>query len=334
MEKVDRYVYAVTRRLPEKQRSDIEKELRSLIEDMLGARAGEGEVSNRDIEAVLTELGNPAELADQYREKKKYLIGPENFDLYVFVLKIVIAAVAFGITLALTIGYFVNPPQSLAEIAGGYFNALVTALFQGFAWVTVVFAIFEHYDFRPGKEFKDEEWSPADLPELPVREALIKPAEAIVGIIFAVLALILFNTADHLIGIYIFSEDTATRIIPLFNHVLFRSLLPLLNIMLVIGIIKEILKLIIGRWTLSLAVINAAFNLVSFALFAIFINSAGLINPEFAAFWVDLGLIPSDADLMALWSQAAKGLTIVVALALLIDTIVNFVKAVRSIVAA
>lgn len=327
MEKVERYIYAVTKRLPEKQRGDIEKELRSLIEDMLNARSGEGDVSARDVEAVLTELGNPAELADQYREKKNQLIGPENYDLYLFVLKIVIAALAFAVTLAITIGFIVNPPQGLFEIFDSYFNALLTALFQGFAWVTIVFAVFEHFNFNPGKEFKDKEWSPADLPALPVKEVLLKPAESIVGIIFAILAFVLFNTADHLIGIYVFSEDALTRIIPLFNPSVFRSLLPLLNIMLAIGIVKEILKLITGRWTVSLAFINTTFNLVSLGLFAIFINSQGLLNHDFAAYWVELELIPFDADPAAMWAQAVKGLTVVVALALFIDSIVNLVKA-------
>lgn len=327
MEKLERYIYAVTRRLPEKQRSDIEKELRSLIEDMLYDRTAGVEASPKDVDVVLTELGNPIELADQYREKKNYLIGPENYDLYIFVLKIVVAAVAFGITLALTIGYFVNPPQSLTEIIGGYLNALVTALFQGFAWVTVVFAIFEHYNFTPGKEFKDKEWSLADLPELPIKEVQIKPIESIVGIVFAILAVVLFNTADHFIGIYIFSEEAATRIIPIFNHDVFRSLLPLLNIMLAIGIFKEILKLIIGKWTPSLAVINAALNLVSFGLFTLFITSKGLLNFDFVVFWVERGIVPIEADLIVLWGKAVNGLLIGVALALLIDSAVNLVKA-------
>jgi uncharacterized membrane protein len=69
MEKLERYIYAVTKKLPEKQRGDIEKELRSLIGDMLADRVGENEASSDDMEAVLIELGNPNELADQYREK-------------------------------------------------------------------------------------------------------------------------------------------------------------------------------------------------------------------------------------------------------------------------
>ncbi len=104
MEKVERYVYAVTRKLPEKQRKDIEQELRGLIEDMLADRTGEGSPGEADIETVLTELGDPALLADSFRMGKKHLIGPDNYNTYFFVVKIVLAAVAFGITLASEIG--------------------------------------------------------------------------------------------------------------------------------------------------------------------------------------------------------------------------------------
>lgn len=41
MELVDRYIHAVTARLPEAQREDIKRELQSLIEDMLEERSPE-----------------------------------------------------------------------------------------------------------------------------------------------------------------------------------------------------------------------------------------------------------------------------------------------------
>ena len=94
---IDRYIYDVVRRLPPNQRQDIERELRSLIEDML-----ESGPENRNVEDVLKELGNPLDLARQYRGDSQYLIGPENFDSYTFVLKIVlicclVSAVVSGI---------------------------------------------------------------------------------------------------------------------------------------------------------------------------------------------------------------------------------------------
>ncbi len=330
MEKVERYIYAVTRKLPEKQRKDIEQELRSLIEDMLADRAGEVNPSEADIDAVLTELGDPALLADSYRMAKKYLIGPQNYDTYLFVLKIVIAAVAFGITLAITIGFVVDPPQSIGELIGGYLGSLFGALFQAIAWVTIIFAIFEHYEVSLGKEFKEgDKWDTGKLPALPAMETVIKPAEAIAGLLFTIMAVILFNYAEHLIGIYNFNDEGITTVIPLFNHVVFRSLLPLVNIMLAIGALKELLKLALGKWTIGLAAANLFFNAISFSLFLIFIRSSGLWNDKFFAYWTDIGIIPPDIEPLTLWGGIINGLIAVVAFALLLDALVNLVKAFR-----
>ena len=82
---IDRYIYDVTRRLPKNQRQDIDAELRGLIEDMVEERSPQPEKS--DLEAVLTELGRPSALAAKYRGSKRFLIGPELFDVYFLVLK-------------------------------------------------------------------------------------------------------------------------------------------------------------------------------------------------------------------------------------------------------
>jgi hypothetical protein len=323
---VDRYIFAVTRKLPEKQREDIEKELRSLIEDMLSARTKGLEASDADVEAVLAELGDPGLLADSYRADKKYLIGPENYDTYFYVLKIVIAAVSFGITLAIAIGYFVNPPQGLVEVVSNYLGSLFGAIFQAFAWVTIVFAIFEYNNVSLRKEFKDQEWSVKDLPQLPANDLIIKPAEAIFGLLFAIIAVTIFNTADHLIGIYSLSEEGATVFVPLFNHVTFRSLLPLLNIMLAIGIVKELIKLATGKWTRTLAYLNLAFNAISFSLFVLFIRNDKLWNDAFFAYLRATGIFPDDVDLLLLWSKVITILIVVTAFAFLLDSMINLVK--------
>ena len=71
MDLVDRYIYAVTQKLPQAQRRDIADELHGLIEDMRDERAETSKTSENDIEEVLLELGNPRELADKYRGRTK-----------------------------------------------------------------------------------------------------------------------------------------------------------------------------------------------------------------------------------------------------------------------
>ncbi len=327
MEKIERYIYAVTRKLPAKQRSDIEKELRSLINDMLSEKIGDREAAEADLDAVLLELGDPDQLSDQYRTKSKFLIGPAYYDTYIFVLKIVAATILSGVTLAITISYFVTPPDSLLELLSSYFGNLIAAMFQGFALLTIIFALFEYFNITIKTSSKEKKWSPADLPQLPNKEIVIKPVGVIFALIFTILILIILNTADHLIGIYILSDDAVTEVIPLFNQEVFRSLLPLLNIMLVLGIIKEFLKLAIGKWTQNLALINLVINLVSFVLFVAFITGNNLWNEAFLNFWVDAGFIPDKDEVSVHLGRAIIGFIFVLALALFIDSVTNVIKA-------
>lgn len=61
---IERYIYAVTKRMPNKYKKDVSDELRTLIEDMLDERCGNLTKSEKDIQVVLTKLGTP-DLAQQ-----------------------------------------------------------------------------------------------------------------------------------------------------------------------------------------------------------------------------------------------------------------------------
>ena len=50
---VERYIYAVTKRMPRKQQEDVSLELKGLIEDMLMERCGGEQPGTEDIQAVL-----------------------------------------------------------------------------------------------------------------------------------------------------------------------------------------------------------------------------------------------------------------------------------------
>ena len=52
LEMVERYIYAVTQKIPQEQREDIATELRGLILDMLEQRGKKENVKESDIEEV------------------------------------------------------------------------------------------------------------------------------------------------------------------------------------------------------------------------------------------------------------------------------------------
>ena len=79
----ERYIYAVVKNLPRASRQDIKMELATLIDDMLEARCGENEPTEKDLRVVLTELGTPAELYEKYNpDAGKSLIGADYYVQY------------------------------------------------------------------------------------------------------------------------------------------------------------------------------------------------------------------------------------------------------------
>jgi hypothetical protein len=95
MNLIDRYVAEVGKNLPLlKGREDIEKELRSTLEDMLEDRISTtGRMRDEAMEIeLLKEYGSPQQVAATYNPQP-YLIGPRLFPFFLMVLKIVITVI-------------------------------------------------------------------------------------------------------------------------------------------------------------------------------------------------------------------------------------------------
>ena len=319
---IDRYVYQVGRWLPAAQRADIERELRGLIDDMLAARTDEP--AKEDVNAVLRELGHPAELAAKYSGAKSFLIGPEYFGIYLTVLKIVLAASGLGMLLAQAIGFAATPPQNVWSAIGLFFASIFNALVQAFAWVTAIFAIIE----RCAKEapYKGKEWNPADLPPVPERKLEIKRSEPIVGIVFTVLFLVVVNTMPQLLGVYVFSGVHA--VVPVLDFDVFYRLLPLIDVMICLGIVKELLRLIVGRYTIGLSLSLVVINVLSMVLFIwLFGPSSEIWNPDFMTRLGAVWNLPSQASYA--WSIFPKILVGLCIFGNVVDSIQLIVRALR-----
>ena len=273
---------------------------------------------------MLRELGHPTELAAKYSNTKNWLIGPEYFDIYLTVLKIVPAVSVFGVILAQVIGYITEPPQNILTAIGLLFASAFSAAIQAFAWVTGIFALVEH--FAKDAPYK-KDWNPADLPQVPEQKNRIRRSEPIVGIVFTVLFLVVINTIPHLLGAYIFN-DSAYTIIPLFDLDIFYKLLPLIDIMICIGIVKELLRLIVGRYTVSLALALISLNIISMVMFIwLFGPSSEIWNQNFMA---GLGAEWSNsADAAYSWSLIPRVLTGLCIFGNIVDSIQLVVRAFR-----
>lgn len=323
---IDRYIYQVIRRLPPAQRNDIKKELQGLIEDMLSERSDHP--AKEDIDAVLMELGRPWELANKYRDSKRYLIGPAYFELYIFILKIVLGATAFGMIVAMTVSMVTAPPADIAMGIGSFFGSIFMALLQAFAWLTLGFALAERYSTKK-LNFPDEKWKPSDLPPVPVEKATIKRSEPIAGIIFTLIVMIVFNVAPQILSVYVAGETLT--VVPIFNLEIWPSIIGVFNILFVLGIAKEFVRLLFGRYNMTMAISMTLINIVSLIMAVILFSNPLVWNPEFASALTSahaFGMSP-DFNLAYYFDLFKKVLIGLIIFGFIVDTIKVFYHAVR-----
>ena len=270
---IERYIYAVTRRLPRKQRDDVAQELRGLIDDMLAERCDGRPPQEKDIRVVLTELGSPQELYAKYDENaQRALIGPPYYGSYVLVLKIVLSCAGFGLTLAALLSQAVEPQLWYAAL-GQWLSMLWQGLVTAFAFVTVLFAVFSRRGIPIGEPFNFD-----DLPPVPRKSREISVWEPVVGIVFSVIFAVIFLWAPQFVA-FRWEDGTVT---PLFLVEALRQRWYLFAGITVCGVAGESVKLLERRYNKKVMGITVAANLLSAVLFTCWLTDDAVYNPTFA----------------------------------------------------
>ncbi len=286
MNLIDRYVHQVGKRLPKKQRSDVEKELRSLLSDMVEDRA-QTKVDKADEEIiveVLREFGSPTQVADSYQPRKKYLIGPELYPLFKLVVTIVISVLS---ALAL-VGIIVSTSGSetffqdfLAQFASGFFD-FVGGLISVFANIVIVFAVLERVlPAFPNDDFaleEEGEWDPRSLEKID-DSTHVSRFEAIAGVVFGILFLIFLNLFPDKVGVWMFDGDQ-TQTYPLLSANFYDNLLIWVNVSLVANISVDMFKLWYGKRTRLIGWMEVGTTLLSAAVIYMFITNGPVFSVD------------------------------------------------------
>lgn len=278
----ERYVYAVSRLLPHKMRSDISAELDTLIEDMLEERCQERPAEEKDLRVVLAELGSPSEMANHYSpDKDKCLIGPPYFSAYKYVLRIVFWAVAGGMLLAGGITLVMDNWQKTKFLyeylldAAGWLGSIIMGLVFGFGFVTLLFAFFQ----RKGISLEDINGSWENLPPVPVKQERIGKGETIAGVCLSVVFLVLFLVVPQIICVIVDQGGQKVNI-PILDARTVRSVWFLLVGIVIFGVGRDLFGYFEGRYTRRLAVVTGIADILGFICFFFFLNTPGLVNPE------------------------------------------------------
>jgi len=219
---LDRYMLAVRRALPGKQREDISREIRSHILDMLEERySQENDITKSQVSSVLGEMGAPRKVAVQFGPQR-VLISARLFPSYILVLKIVAAAVsgALAISYVITtvIGGVLFTGKLVLELLGSIWSGVLSAG----AFVTLVFAIIEHHTRdKDIEELKDlEKFNINDLPELAEEEKDPSVAVIIFEIVMGVIGMAFLSFIYNNGGMIIFIKNpqSSAQVVQIFTE--------------------------------------------------------------------------------------------------------------------
>lgn len=282
MDLVKRYVYSVGRRLPEKQRIDIEKELESLILDTLQGRNPEGEKpSEKDIIEVLKEFGPPNEVAARYTQRPRYLISPRLYNAYFMLMGIVLGALALGLTVSGVIGFI-----GRTEGAGNIFTAMIgiipgfiSASLSAIGSVTIVFAIMERVIPEDESiEFNDGDWNPSDLPEIPIKNERVKLGECIAGVFFILVFFAVINLFPDKIGLYFYEKGIGWQVMPLFSQQALASYIPYWNVLMFCSLILHFVLLYRRRFSLTAHIFEIVLSFGALIVLSVMVADPNLVS--------------------------------------------------------
>jgi len=274
----ERYLAAALRSIPEPKRTDVERELRSSIEDAIEERAAAGEDRTAAERTVLEGLGDPSALAGAYTGRPNYLIGPELFPLYRKFLPRLIAVVVpttFIVMLAVNLAGGGDMQSAISRgISGG-----ITVAIQIAFWATVTFVFLEWA--APARQARSElvaaagQWTVERLPK--VQDARISVREVAGEITSALIT----------IGFLVFSvgltSTTASGVeVPLLDHDFRTVWVPILIALVAMRGLGHLMAYNAGRWTLFLTSANVLAQVLFAVPVVVGALSGAIVNEDFA----------------------------------------------------
>lgn len=281
---VERYVQQVGRYLPQSDREEVQNELRSLLQDQLEDRY-KGAPSEDDIVELLTEFGEPRQMAASY-SSAQYLVGPDLYPTMMLVLQrgwlwIPIIVVLVRVLVA----FLTAEPTTLIGLFLDTAFTVVQALFVFSAIVVLIFAIMQH----SGVELDEQKqaFDPRDLPRVDERAAIDRGevAFSIAFNIFGIFILGYFLRVGGLTMRFNPAEPVEVLAVP-------QSWLIFYIVTLAGESLVDIWALRHGRWTIGLLLaemalkllgILAAYHVLMVPLFGLlFTTVPGLTNIPFA----------------------------------------------------
>jgi hypothetical protein len=328
LEMIDLYINAVVSRLPEDIRDDVSRELRTNIEDMLPEDPCEEDVSK-----ILEGLGDPKKLAREYNQTKRYLIGPELYDNYISVLKLVTVIAAVVLLLVSTIKAVFQSPQpgDFAEVAAIIIQNIILSAIQGimqvFIGVTLIFAVFERTGVHDGNiPFKKKKWTVEDLYKYQTEtKRKISRTETAFSTFFIILITTILCFQPQIFGIYVRGKEGLTITEPIFVIEQLKNYNFIILLLAFIGLCVVVWKFVLGKWNIPLAIANTINNSAVCIFVIMLLGDSSLINQKFITAFADVVKVQT-SEINTFWFWGVKGFIIIFILISCWDSINGFIK--------
>lgn len=292
---IEKYLEVVRRNLFIKDKDEIIEDLREDIFEKLN-----GDFSKNNVKNVLESMGNPELLAIKYYTTNKYLIGPQIYDLYLYVTKLTLqigTLVFFIFQIVLATINAHDSSMNIATLVVNTVGSYIALIFQIFAWVTLTFAIFERaltFDVIKDNIYKATDWNISRLNNVSIKNN-INRAECITTIVGMPIMYVFliyfrdFSITVNEISYYILNQDIMQKTISLFG------------ICVLLSISVKVMLLIKNRWTTSLIIYDLIVQLIGIYVSYYLIVEQKLFNflqiPYFAQmsdviyFWTNVTVV-------------------------------------------
>ena len=330
MNLIDKYITEIGKHLPRKQRTDIEAEIRSTLEDMLDERKqGDGPADEATVLQLLKEYGAPREVAATYQtHQHQYLIGPRLFPIFERVVRIVLAIVVGASLIGLGVGLaktgFTGP--EFVSTLGEWFGGLISGLIAAFGNIALVFAIIERT--RAAKEFQKEfekesrDWNPEELKSEPDPDK-VDLADHIATLIFTILGLVVLNLYPNLIAIRFMSDGNLVAL-PVLTRAFF-SFLPWINIMGLVQIVFSGFMLGQRNWSPATRVSGIVIDIAQMILGIAILSTPGIFGLT-AETLKSIGFAEDAANLSRLFNSLPSLIILIIAVATAVKVIKSLLR--------
>ncbi|CUP29959.1 Uncharacterised protein [[Eubacterium] contortum] len=268
-ELINRYVYEVTKRVPKEQRDEIELEMRELIGDIL---------EELTLDQVFAKLGDPAVFARKYREDKNYVISPDYYDNYIWVMKIVLICVWTGMFISMVVQCVIDYRNVFYEIAR-FISGLMTGSVGAFGAVTLVFAFMERQKIKVELK-KDKVWTSDMLNPIPDKKARISRGDCVASLVFIMIFAFILIFVPQFIGASFTDGNEVTRI-SLFNLDKWGMILPIFLVALMAAFVDEIIRLVAGCYCRTVMLSSVIANVIQVILAILVLKVFPIWNPNF-----------------------------------------------------